>query len=155
MAGKCKYVLLARGRTLTSNLQLHRCDAVSFAPVFLDAFTKSPAALEALSQLKHVYNGGAPIGRDVVNKLHSHNIRPISIIGTTETGFMVPVADPDEDTTEYQKIRPSYGCVFEHRDGDAYEMVQYRRPEFERWQIVFTVYPHLDRFPLGDLYVEV
>jgi len=121
--------------------------------MFLDEFIKTPTALKTLEHLDFIYISGSPCSRSIIKELHSHNIRPVSLFGTTETGTLASEAEPGDDTTDYQKLRPSYGCVFEHRDGVAYEMVQYRKPEFERWQVVFMLFPHLDRFPFGDLYV--
>jgi hypothetical protein len=135
-------------------IQRGNCDATSFAPVFFDEFAKSIPALEVLQNLDYVYYSGVPCGRSTVKKLQSYNIRVVSGLGTTETATLPFIRERGDNDTEYDKLWPSLGCVFEHRDGDAYELVQYRDPKLEQWQVVIMVHPHLKSYPTGELWEE-
>ncbi|KAF2692234.1 hypothetical protein K458DRAFT_426014 [Lentithecium fluviatile CBS 122367] len=54
-----------------------------------------------------------------------------------------------EKFLSHVSIKPGMGST---EAGDLHKAVFVRNPSVERWQQVFQVYPHLDRFPTHDLF---
>ena len=57
----------------------------------------------------------------------------------------------NDDDWEYYRLRPSRGVELERTTEDVYGLLIRKRPELERWQLVFQVYPDIDTFPAKDL----
>ena len=74
-------------------------------------------------------------------------------MGSTEAGaYFIEVRN--KDNWEYYRFRPSMGLELEWRTENLYELVFRRRPDLERWQQLFKVYPDIDEYPTKDLWAK-
>lgn len=121
-------------------------------PSLIDSLCDDPAGLETLRNLEYLYFAGAPISAPTAQKLLGHvTLKPG--IGSTEAGpyHLQHMGDTD---WEYYCFRPSNGLEFWPTAGDLCEPVFVKKPEYERYQQVFQVYPDLEVFHTKDLFVE-
>ena len=126
--------------------------SVILPPSILDDLCHEPSMLEHLRNLKYVHYAGAPLNKDTGDKISQH-VKLLSALGSTEAGpYFASVHDGSD--WNYHKFCPSIGLDFEYRTNDMYEAVFHRKEGLERWQQVFMVYPHLNRFPTNDLIVR-
>ncbi|MCJ1465426.1 hypothetical protein MMC07_004044 [Pseudocyphellaria aurata] len=138
-------------------LQHGAVEAAILPPSLLEDLCANPDSLALIRrQLQAVYFGGAPLPK-AVGALISPYVKLMPAIGSTEAGgYFVEVRSNDgPDDWSYYSFRPAMGCVFEPRTKSGlYELIFRRRPEYERWQQIFHVYPDLDEFPTKDLWAK-
>ncbi|KAF2125012.1 acetyl-CoA synthetase-like protein, partial [Dothidotthia symphoricarpi CBS 119687] len=134
-------------------LRYGNCEVYMAPPVFIEALVNSTVGLEALGKLDMVYFAGAAMRKSTAEKLMAHT-RLYSGYGSTEAGWPLCVRRENEENWEYLSFRESHGIKFVHTEGDLHELVWVRRPELEKWQPVFYIYPELEEFHSGDLWVE-
>ena len=108
--------------------------------------------MESLKKLKYLYFAGAGLRKSLGDSLNQH-LKLVAGIGTTEAGAYFQKLRND-GKWEYLTFSPVMGVTFERfsQDFDLYEMIFQRNPELERWQQVFSVYPHLQTYRTKDLY---
>lgn len=150
--------LPATAQVVSQIFQHGAVEAAILPPSLLEDLCASPSSLALIRrQLKYVYFGGAPLPK-AVGALISPYVKLMPAIGSTEAGpYFVEVRsnDTSPDDWSYYSFRPGMGCVFEPRTKTGlYELVFRRRPEYERWQQVFHVYPTQDEFPTKDLWAK-
>lgn len=133
-------------------LDIGKASGVVMTPSLIEAICLHPRGIKQLQSLNYVYFAGAPLSRQVAEKLVGHcKVQPG--IGSTEAGaYFVEIRNDDD--WEYYRFRPAMGVQLEKRTEGLYELVFHRRPELERWQQVFQVFPHLDQFPTKDLWAR-
>ncbi|MCJ1388063.1 hypothetical protein MMC18_000907 [Xylographa bjoerkii] len=143
---------LATAAQVTQVLELGNADGAAMPPSLIEDMLRDPKGLTRMQKLKYVYFIGAPLPRHVAEKLVGH-IKVLPGMGSTEAGaYFTKVRN--EDDWDYYCFRPSMGVELEQRAGDLYELVFRRKPELERWQQLFQVYPDLDVFPTKDLWTK-
>ena len=121
-------------------------------PSLLEALCSDPRMLKQVRKLKYVHYVGAPLNKDI-GDLISRDVKLVSALGSTEAGPYYVKIHSDLDW-EYHNFCPSIGLQLEPRTEHLFEAVFSRKPGLERWQQIFRVYPHLDRFPTNDLMVR-
>lgn len=121
-------------------------------PSLMEELCRNPVGLECLRRLKYIYFAGAPLAAWAAEKLSGYGkLEPA--MGTTEAGpYFIQVRDDND--WNYYSFRSGMGIELEQRTEQLYELVFHRKPELERWQQIFRVYPTLDRFPTKDLWTK-
>ncbi|KAK3172368.1 hypothetical protein OEA41_005689 [Lepraria neglecta] len=133
-------------------LTLGSVTGVILPPSLLENLCREPSMLEHLRKIKYVHYAGADLNKATGDAISQH-VKLVSALGSTEAGpYYVRIHDEPE--WNYHRFCPSIGLDFEHRTKELYEAVFRRKGGLERWQQVFMVYPHLDRFPTNDLMVR-
>jgi hypothetical protein len=134
-------------------LKFSNAEGALLPPALIDALCDDAEGLECLRRLKHVYFAGAPLMLRTAEKLITHvPVRPA--MGSTEAGaYFIRIISQEEDW-EYYFFRPGMGLELQHLTDDMYEAVFVRKPELERWQQVFRVYPELTEFHTKDVFVK-
>ena len=131
-------------------LELTKATGLVIPPQGLEDICCLPGGLDRLRKLKYIYFEGAPLSRSIAEQLVGHcKVKPG--MGTTEAGAYYLCNDSD---WEYYCFRPAMGVKLEQRTENLYELVFHRKPELERWQQVFKVFPDLDTFPTRDLWAK-
>lgn len=131
-------------------LEISKATGVAMIPSGLEGVCSQSGGLDCLRKLKYIYFAGAPLSRSTAEHLVGHcKVQPG--MGSTEAGSYFLEIRNDDDW-EYCRFRPSMGVELEQRTGNLYELVFQRKPEIERWQQIFKVFPDLDRYPTRDLW---
>lgn len=131
-------------------LELSKATGVAMTPSGLEGVCAQPGGLDRLRKLKYIYFAGAPLSRSTAEQLLGHcKVQPG--MGTTEAGSYFLQIRNDDDW-EYYRFRPAMGVELEQRTGNLHELVFHRKPELERWQQIFKVFPDLDKYPTRDLW---
>ncbi len=130
-------------------MKLGNVTGMILPPSLLESLCRDTGMLEHVRELKYIHYVGAPLNKGIGNSISRH-VKLVSALGSTEAGpYYVKIhSDPE---WQYHSFCPSIGLEFEPRTKDLYEAVFCRKPGLERWQQIFRVYPHLDRFPTNDL----
>ena len=130
-------------------LKLGKVTGMILPPSLLEDLCRNPNMLKQVQNLKYVHYVGAPLNKSI-GDLISRHVKLVSALGSTETGpYFVKIHGNSE--WNYHHFCPSIGLTFEPRSHDLYEAVFCRKDGLERWQQIFSVYPHLERFPTKDL----
>ncbi|KAF1998814.1 putative AMP-binding enzyme [Amniculicola lignicola CBS 123094] len=129
-----------------------KCQALLSPPAHLEALVNDPLGLKTLRSLDYIYFAGAPLAKWAAEMLLGYT-QLKAAIGSTEVGMYMVNCRGEEDW-EYYCFRESNGFEFERVDGDWHELVVVRKPELERWQQTFRLYPDLRVFRTGDLWLE-
>lgn len=142
----------ATAANVTQILEFGNVAGAMLPPSLIEDICRDPLGLERLRRLKYVYFAGAPLPRSVAEQLSGYGkLQPA--MGSTEAGAYFLQIRNNSDW-DYYSFRPAMGVEFEQRTGELYELVFQRKPELERWQQLFHVYPNLDRFPTKDLWAK-
>lgn len=121
-------------------------------PGLLEELTKNSEYLECLRQLKYVQYAGAPLSQSVGDKI-CNDVKLMSCIGSTEVGPYYPKIREDKNWN-YLTFREHIGADFEERGDNLYELVFRKKPEYQRWQQIFFVHPHLETFYTNDVFTK-
>lgn len=122
-------------------------------PSLLEDMCYSDKALESLRGLKSVYFGGAPLAHERGEKLRKYT-RLVSVIGTSEVGWMLAVIPEDEKDWTYFEWNPEYGIEMQDNGDEVYEMIIKRHEGHRDFQGVFHTFPDLDVYHTNDLYTQ-
>lgn len=125
--------------------------AASFPPSILEDMTKSAASMEAISNLKYVFFGGAPLSPDVGSKIMEHT-RLINWIGSSEAGYLPTLLPENREDWMYFEWNPSYGLEMQPV-GDGYSELVIPRPENIDHHAIFYTYPNSTGYHTKDLFV--
>jgi hypothetical protein len=122
-------------------------------PALIDGLCDDAEGLRCLRNLDYLYFAGAPLSQRSAEKLISYvPVRPA--MGSTEAGaYSIRIIDRHLDW-QFYSFRPGMGLELRYVADDMYEAVFVRKPEVERWQQVFQVYPELEEFRTKDLFVK-
>jgi thioester reductase-like protein len=123
-----------------------------FIPALLEEISSSSRGFEALTKVKKIWYGGAPLAHVVGERL-SEFTQIIPVIGSTEA-FAKPSSIPaDKADFDYFEWSPRTGFVMEPQGDGTYELVIRRGPE-PRVQAVFYNFPELDVWHTKDLFTR-
>ncbi|KAH8682761.1 hypothetical protein BGZ60DRAFT_398693 [Tricladium varicosporioides] len=128
-------------------------DSAALTPSCLKDLSESPRMLEKLSKLKWIIYSGAMMPQEV-GDIISKKVHLIGIYGSTEAISTTHNILPTEDW-DYIHSNPNLSNVqFEKRGDDLFEPVYIKHPDpaLRLHQGVFWSFPHLDRWPMGDLF---
>jgi len=129
-----------------------RIQGIVSPPSLIQGVCHDARGLEYTRRLKYVYFAGAPLPRSLADKLVGYcKVQPA--MGSTEAGgYFIEIRN--EDDWDYYCFPEAMGVVMEPRTQALYELVFHRKPELERWQQLFKVYPNLDRYETSDLWTR-
>ena len=139
----------ATPQLLDQIMKLGKVSGVIIPPSLLEDLCRDPNILEQVRNLKYVHYAGASL-KQSTGDLISRHVKLVSALGSTEAGPYFVEYHGDSEWN-YHHFCPSIGLTFELRTEDLYEAVFCKKDGLERWQQVFAVYPHLNRFPTKDL----
>jgi acyl-coenzyme A synthetase/AMP-(fatty) acid ligase len=139
--------------TIMGILKYGRVDGALLVPAIIDALCRSSSGLAALRSLKYIHYVGAPLGVESAKKLVS-DVSLLPVIGSTEGGGYFTKLRNDTEDWDYVEFSPYIGAELEPRAGGLHELVFVRKPEYAAMQLIFMLYPDLDRFETKDLWVE-
>lgn len=138
--------------TVTQTLEFGDVAGAVLPPLLIEDLCRDSKGLGLLRRLDYVYFAGAPLSRPVAEQLLGYTkVHPA--MGSTEAGVHF-IQIRNDDDWEYYCYRPSMGAEMEQRTGELYELVFHRKPELERWQQLFQMYPTRDQFPTQDLWTK-
>lgn len=125
-------------------------DAVIHPPTTLVELSKRPECLDRLGQMKLVLFGGGPLPKNVGDLIRDRT--PIySCIGSTEAGLL-GIQTMDQEDWEYMGVSPVMKHEFRPVSDNLYEFVIIRDPVLEVYQGIFSVFPDIQEYNMGDLY---
>ncbi|KAI0466489.1 putative NRPS-like enzyme [Xylaria cf. heliscus] len=121
------------------------------APSLYEELSRDPKSLERMGKLKYVIASGAPIS-DAAGEAISRYTRVIPNLGSTETACLQRLAPAIEDWA-YFYWHPTHSGIEmrEWMDG-LYELFLVRDPKLIRYQGIFSTFPHILEWSMGDLY---
>ncbi|KAF4122906.1 Acyl-CoA synthetase (AMP-forming)/AMP-acid ligase II [Geosmithia morbida] len=123
-----------------------------YPPSALVELSNVPEYLGDFSSMEVVAFGGGPLPRDVGDRIRtSTKAKLYSCIGSTEAGLL-GMQTVDQDDWSYMSVCPVMKHEFRPISDKLYEFVILRDPELEVYQAIFSVFPHLQEYPMGDLY---
>lgn len=134
----------------TDLLNVAKPTAAMFPPSILEDMTKSPASMEALSNLRYVFYAGAPLSPEAGNHIIGHT-RLINWIGSSESGFMPTLLPEHEEDWSYFEWIPSYGLEMQPAGEGVYELV-IPRPANIKKHAIFHTYPDSTGYHTKDLF---
>ena len=141
---------VATSETVAQVFKYGKVKGAILPPSLLEEMAKSPEQLECLKRLKYVQYAGAPLSKPI-GDLIAKDLKLMPCIGSTETGSWFPKVRNDDDWN-YFTFRPSTGIEFDQKTEDSYELVFRRKPEYEKWQQIFHIFPELHEFGTKDLF---
>ncbi|KAI1154381.1 putative NRPS-like enzyme [Nemania diffusa] len=121
------------------------------APSLYEELSHDVESLERMGKLKYIIASGAPIS-DTAGEAISRYTRVIPNLGSTETACLQRLAPAMEDWA-YFYWHPTHSGIEmrEWMDG-LYELFLVRDPKLSRYQGIFSTFPHIQEWSMGDLY---
>jgi thioester reductase-like protein len=154
----CKEPLLALPPQRIPNAQLvifvleqKRPWGVLLPPSLLEDISNSPRGMNALAKLAYAFYGGAPLAKDVAERITKHTTL-VASIGSTECGAIASF-ETDQTYFNYWEWSPKAGVVMEPQMDGLYEMV-IKRVKGSKVQAIFYNFPELDEWRTKDLYEQ-
>ena len=123
-----------------------------FPSALLEQLTQSPTTFKLVTKLRFVAYAGAPLS-PLTGNLISENTTLVPMIGSTEVGLFTSII-LSRQNWNYYKFSSQNGFEFERHSGDLYELVVHKKPDLERFQQIFYIYPELDAFRTKDLFTQ-
>ncbi|KAI4741041.1 acetyl-CoA synthetase-like protein [Aureobasidium sp. EXF-12298] len=127
-------------------------EAAIMPPSILTEIAGNAEYLENLWKCTSVMYGGGPLPTEAGNRIASGTTL-VTVFGASETGFF-PVEVLQRDDWSYVKLSAHAGGVYRRYADNLYELVIERKPEFEKFQPVFWVYPELEEYHTKDLFTK-
>ena len=124
-----------------------------YPPSVLEDMSHSEEALESLKGLEFIAFGGAPLAAETGDRLRQYT-KVISVIGTSEIGWIPALRPEDEANWGYFEWLPAYGIAMQDTGDGLYEMVIPRRPDSREYQGIFHTFPDCDIYRTNDLYTR-
>jgi thioester reductase-like protein len=154
----CKGPLLALPPQRIPNAQLvmvvleqKRPWGVLLPPSLLEDISNTPRGMKALTQLAYAFYGGAPLAKDVAERITKHTTL-VAAIGSTEC-CAIASFETDQTYFNYWEWSPKAGVVMEPQMDGLHEMV-IKRVKGSKVQAVFYNFPELDEWRTKDLYEQ-
>ncbi|PVH73918.1 putative AMP dependent ligase/synthetase [Cadophora sp. DSE1049] len=124
-------------------------------PVLIDELGKHIPSLDFVaSRLKYIYFTGGAVpaatGDIVSSRLPLHQV-----MGSSECAMFPLIRNQTESGDvdwSYIQVHPASNPEFRHRFGDLHELVIVRKRENEKYQAIFTHFPHLQEYETRDLF---
>ncbi|MCJ1306689.1 hypothetical protein MMC25_000332 [Agyrium rufum] len=120
-------------------------------PSLLEEMSKDPAMLRSLSTLKNVLTGGAPLAREVGDKIQNSGPRLYNLMASTETGVL-PILDVAKEDWQCVRFAPGTGVELRPQADGMFELFIVRDDEILHLQPVFWNYPNMEEWPTQDLF---
>lgn len=136
---------------LTELMQMTRPTTGLFPPSLLEEMSHSKEALECFKKTKSIGFGGAPLAPETGDRLRQYT-QLISVIGTSEIGWIAGLVPEDGDDWSYFEWNDSYGVDMQSVGDGLYEMVILRNPKSRAFQGIFHTFPDLDVYRTKDVY---
>lgn len=134
-------------------LQKGRPTLAVCAPSVLEDMSHSSNALLCLEQLDSVLFGGAPLSSEVGDRLRKHT-RLLSVIGTSEIGWIPALVPEDPADWSYFEWNEAYGVDMQDVGEGVFEMVVPRQKNARDFKGIFHTYPDIEDYPTKDLYTQ-
>jgi thioester reductase-like protein len=127
--------------------------ATILPPSTLEDVSRYPEALEALGTLRFICYGGAPLAKEVGDKLSQYT-QVRNAIGSSEMGILDCLVPEGKENWGYFEWNPAYGIDMQHVADDLYELVIPRVEDSRRMHGIFHTFPTLKEYRSKDLYVR-
>jgi acyl-coenzyme A synthetase/AMP-(fatty) acid ligase len=125
--------------------------AAIFPPSLLEDMSKSDRAINAISRLKQLHFGGAPLAPEVGDRI-SKVTKLITIIGSSEGGIYPTLQPLTSEDWKYYEWNPESGIDLQPIGGDMYELVISKLPSRE-FQGTFHTFPELQEYRTKDVFI--
>uniref|UniRef100_A0A8H7K3E9 AMP-dependent synthetase/ligase domain-containing protein n=1 Tax=Bionectria ochroleuca TaxID=29856 RepID=A0A8H7K3E9_BIOOC len=147
----CHEAPLTPAPIITEILRKIQPDGGFYVPSTIRELCLKEQSLQLLKKQTYIMYGGAPLD-EWVGDLLCTEVDFHVVVGSTETSRwpLRKLQDPRE--WRYYWIDERLGYRLEHVDGDLYELVIERKPEWRRFQGAFIMFPTLDVYHTQDLY---
>ncbi|KAL1885457.1 putative NRPS-like protein biosynthetic cluster [Paecilomyces lecythidis] len=137
---------------LVDVMKATRPTAALLPPSLLEEMSHFDRSIEALSKLKYVIFGGAPLAPEVGEKLRKYTgIR--TVIGSSEAGLiptMIPLAEEDWG---YYDFNTCWEFDMQPVGDGSYELI-ITRPQTRDYHGIFHTYPHLNEYRTKDSFIQ-
>lgn len=130
-----------------------RPTAAMCPPSVLEDMSYSDDALACVKNLKFVLFGGAPLAPDVGDRLRQCT-RIVSVIGTSEIGWIASMIPEDPADWGYFEWNEAYGVDMQDIGEGMFEMVIPRQPDARDFKGIFHTYPDISAYHTNDLYTR-
>ncbi|RLL93364.1 hypothetical protein CFD26_101118 [Aspergillus turcosus] len=127
--------------------------ATILPPSILEDMSRFQEALECLGTLKFVCYGGAPLAKEVGDKLSQYT-QVRNAIGSSEMGILDNLVPEGKENWGYFEWNPTYGIDMQHVADDLYELVIPRVEDSRRMHGIFHTFPTLKEYRSKDIYVR-
>nr|WEH02129.1 carboxylic acid reductase [Expression vector JGI_C3] len=127
--------------------------ATILPPSILEDMSLSQEALECLGTLKFVCYGGAPLAKQVGDKVSQYT-QLRNAIGSTEIGIIGSLVPEGKENWGYFEWNPAYGIDMQPVADDVYELVIPRLEDSRRMHGIFHTFPSFKEYRSKDLYVR-
>ncbi|KAI0314196.1 acetyl-CoA synthetase-like protein [Amylostereum chailletii] len=122
----CNPPVIPTSDVFLSAVDSTRCEIVFCVPSFVEAWARNPENFEIMKRIKAIVFGGAPLNKNVGDKLVDLGIVLVAFFGLTETGAVsltIP-ASPSKDW-EYFRISPHLDVTMVPQEGmpGIYELI--------------------------------
>ncbi|KAF4310078.1 putative nrps-like enzyme [Botryosphaeria dothidea] len=137
---------------LSEILLLRNASVALFPPAMLEEISDSEKGMKALSTVDHVYFGGAPLAREIGDRVRTVTTID-SMIGSTEVNLIAALEPEDSADWEYFEWHPYSGVVMEDAGEGLYEQVL--KPIVDpRYLSVFANFPEISEWRTKDLWEQ-
>jgi aryl carrier-like protein len=127
-------------------------DGALLAPsLIVDCYNNDAYCVNMIQRLKFLSYVGGVLPEEIGNPL-SARIKLLTLMGSCETALHPLEINDDPADWQYLTISPFLGHNFRlERDG-LYDLVIVRQQQYEPFQGVFSTFPDLQEFAMGDLF---
>ncbi|KAF7154930.1 hypothetical protein CNMCM5623_003188 [Aspergillus felis] len=138
---------------LTDIIRATHPTATILPPSILEDMSRSQKGLECLGTLKFVCYGGAPLAKEVGDKLSQYT-QVRNPIGSTEMGIIGSLVPEGKENWEFFEWNPTYGIDMQPVGDGLYELVIPRVENSRLMHGIFHTFPTLQEYRSKDLYVQ-
>jgi nucleoside-diphosphate-sugar epimerase/aryl carrier-like protein len=124
--------------------------AAVFAPYILEQMSLLSSSMDALSTLRFIYFGGAPLSRAAGEKISGRS-NLVNFLGSSETGFIPSMIPEERQNWEYFEWNPNYGLRMEPIGRNLFELI-IPRPKRRDFHAIFHTYPKSREYHTNDLF---
>ncbi|KAE8423840.1 hypothetical protein BDV36DRAFT_303219 [Aspergillus pseudocaelatus] len=135
---------------LSQILETARPEAALLTPSVIQELSAFEEGLKGLQKFEAILFGGAPLSPEVGNKL-SEKVALLSIIGSSEAGFMGALACTHREDWEYFEWNP-YGGIHMESVGDGVFEAVIRKDNHHEFLSIFHTYPDITEYRTKDLF---
>lgn len=126
--------------------------AAMFPPSLLEDMSQSDRAVNAISCLKQLHVGGAPLAPEIGDRI-SKVTKLVTMIGSSECGLFPTMQPLTSEDWKYYEWNPHSGINLQPIGGDMYELVISKLPSRE-FQGIFHTFPELQEYRTKDVFIR-
>jgi nucleoside-diphosphate-sugar epimerase len=126
--------------------------AAMFPPSLLEDMSQSDRAVNAISRLKQLHFGGAPLAPEIGDRL-SKVTKLVTSIGSSECGLLPTMQPLTSEDWKYYEWNPQSGINLQPIGGDMYELVVSKLPS-RKFQGIFHTFPELQEYRTKDVFIK-